>query len=53
MRIGERVTFKTEDGKTEEGEIVCVYAIPNDYDLIDILTENGIVHGVSTENVVA
>ena len=47
--IGDRVSFEN-DGVRTEGEIVCIYAVPKDYDLVDIQTEGGVVRGISTND---
>ena len=49
--IGKRVILN-HDGKTIEGTIICIYAVPKNWDLIDVQTEDGILHGVSTEEIV-
>lgn len=49
MKIGQRVKIK---GIKEEGTIICVYAVPKDWDLVDVQFDNGdIMRGVSTENI--
>ena len=48
MQVGERVKIK--DYK-EEATIICVYAVPKDWDLVDVQFDNGdILRGVSTKN---
>ena len=47
MKVGDRVKVK---GIEEEGTIICIYAVPKDWDLVDIQFDNGdIMRGVSTE----
>lgn len=47
MQVGERVKIK--DYK-DEATIICVYAVPKDWDLVDVEFDNGdILRGVSTE----
>lgn len=47
MGIGQKVKVK---GIEAVGTIVCVYAVPKDWDLVDIQFDNGdVMHGVSTE----
>ncbi len=50
--IGQKVTI-LRDGKNISGTIVCIYAVPKDWDLIDIQTDDGLLLGVSTEEIVA
>lgn len=50
MNLGDVVTFEDEEGNTLTGTIVCIYAVPKDYDLVDI-NVNGVTYfGISTEN---
>ena len=51
MRLGELVKFN-HDGETLEGTIVNIYAVPKDYDLVDIEVDGEIYHGISTEEIV-
>lgn len=47
MQIGDRVKIKDIE---EEATIICVYAVPKDWDLVDVQFDNGdIMRGVSTE----
>lgn len=50
--IGKEVTI-SRDGKLIKGTITCIYAVPKDWDLIDLQTDDGILYGVSTEEIVA
>lgn len=51
MNIGDRVKVKIDE-VWKEGEIICVYAVPNDYDLVDILLDDGqYAKGISTKDV--
>lgn len=47
MEIGQRVKMK---GFEEAGTIICIYALPEDYDLVDIeFDDGGLARGISTE----
>lgn len=49
MKVGDRVKIKINK-EWQEGTIICVYAVPKDWDLVDIQFDNGdIMRGVSTE----
>lgn len=51
MVIGDRVKVKVGD-EWQEGEIICVYAVPKDWSLLDIELDNGdILRGVSSQDV--
>lgn len=50
MRIGDHVKF-VRDGKTLEGEIANIYAVPKDYDLVDIVVDGETYYGISTEDI--
>ncbi len=49
--VGKQVRLN-HDGKIVEGEIVCIYVMPSNYDLIDVQTEDGLLQGVSTEEII-
>ena len=50
--IGQEVTIR-HDGKSIVGTITCIYAVPKDYDLVDIQTADELLLGISTEEIVA
>ncbi len=49
MEIGQRVKIKINN-EWKEATIICVYAVPKDWDLVDLQFDNDdIMRGVSTE----
>lgn len=51
VKVGDHVKTKI-NGVWYEGEIICVYAVPKDWDLVDIRLNNGdVARGVSTKDV--
>lgn len=51
MNIGDRVKLKVNE-EWQEGVIICVYAIPDDWSLLDIrLDNNEVIHGVNSRDV--
>ena len=49
MKVGDKVKIKIND-ELKEATIVCVYAVPKDWDLVDLQFDNGdMMRGVSTE----
>ncbi len=52
MVIGDRVQLKIKD-KWIKGTIICIYAVPKDWSLVDIELDNGdILRGISTQDIV-
>ena len=49
MEIGDIIQVKINN-KLVTGEIVNIYVVPKDYNLVDILVDGQIIYGVSTEN---
>jgi len=49
-QLGDEVTF-TKDGKTLTGYIVNIYAVPKDFDIIDVMVDGVIYYGIKTDEV--
>lgn len=51
MVLGDRVKLKV-DNEWKEGVIICIYAIPKDWSLLDIELDNGdVLRGISSQDV--
>lgn len=49
-QLGDQVTF-TKGGATLTGYIVNIYAVPKEFDLIDVIVDGVIYYGIKTDEV--